>query len=257
MSRAAANASRKDESNILWAADLAEGLRQLGDAQMRAARTAEALETFREGLEAARRSVELDPMAGGQVSGSHDTISTLQIAEGRLFNALLPLAEFSEARKLCRKHFENCKASADAAPENLKAQFRLGVAHYYHGELQRCQGQLSAALPCYEEAKTIYQHLVAKIPDLDWRRELASVLGVIGACQKGLGREAEARASFESQLAVCEKLEAGEPGDYGTRSQMVWAHLYLGSSAADDSDLASAKTALRSGAPSGGGTRGG
>lgn len=234
----------RDSANLLWLADLAEGLRQLGDAQQMAGQSEAALKTFREGLETAQRWVSLDPLSSsgaGWVSLVHDPNAILQVAEGRLINALLPSAEFGEAQALCQTHLARCQAAAEAVPGNLEAQFRLGVAHYYLGELRRCQGAPSAALPCYLEAEKIYNGLVTKNANLGWRREQANVLGCIGSCQNDLGLRDAAKKTYAAQVAVCGKLEADAPGHYNTQRQTVWAHLYLGGMAAADSLCSEAK----------------
>jgi tetratricopeptide (TPR) repeat protein len=226
--------------NLVWLGDLADGLRQLGDALQRSGRSAEALVAFRESLSWARHRADLDPVPCGEEGKARpqDAATLVRTAQGRVIHLLLQFGEFRVAREEGTRLLEESRRAAERSPENPNLRFQLAAAYTHLGEISRCQGALSPASGWYEEALRIHGHLLAQAPRRLWRQELAAVLGLAGFCRAGQGKTDEAEADFVRQVAEAETLLAEFPDDVSCRSLAITAHLSLAELSSRRSDWA-------------------
>ena len=90
------------------------------------------------------------------------------------------------------------------------------------------QGKLPEALESFEEGRLTIESLVKRDPgNAGWQRDLSVALESIADTQSRLGKNEDARRSFESALAIYEALVAKNPDDVNALVNSVVPHWRL------------------------------
>ena len=93
------------------------------------------------------------------------------------------------------------------------------------GDVQKAQGDLSAALESYRAAITISRRLAKADPDnADWQRDLSVSHNKIGDVQKAQGDLSAALESYRATITISERLAKADPANAGWQRDLSVSH---------------------------------
>jgi tetratricopeptide (TPR) repeat protein len=138
-------------------------------------------------------------------------------------------SELQDALVAFRQSLALAELAASRDPASETAQFELGNAHFYVGDLLRRLEDLDGAMTEFEAYRDVARGLVARDPDnLDWQLELSYGLGGVAAIFEAQGRLVEARAELEQAQQIKVALTARDPSRKDWQVAVANGHNRLG-----------------------------
>jgi hypothetical protein len=135
----------------------------------------------------------------------------------------------AEAAALHGEALEQQLAASDARPDDLAV--RRNVSLTLNNLAAACSrtGRLDDALRSYEEAITIQQELLRRVPgQRSYQNDLAVSHNNVGLIHRHGGRMADAESAFRKALAIQQPLAEADPGDIAVESRLGGMYNNLG-----------------------------
>ena len=114
------------------------------------------------------------------------------------------------------------------------------------GNVQRAQGNLSAALASYQACLALTDRLTKSDPgNADWQRDLAISYQKVGDVQAAQSNLPAALASYQASKAISDRLAKSDPGNARWQRDVAISHERIGNVQVAQGDLAAALSSYR------------